>query len=64
MNNAQRIWQSLVTNDVDKVTFLPCNKLNALMQHAPVSIDVWNILKSRLVSACASGAVWLVSALR
>ena len=45
MNNAQRIWQSLETNDVDKVSFLPCNKLNALMSHVPDSIDVWNITK-------------------
>ena len=45
MNNAQRVWQSLVTNNVDKVTFLPCNKLNALMQHVPDSIDVWNITR-------------------
>ena len=45
MNNAKRIWKSLVTNDVDKVTFLPCNKLNALMQHVPDSIDVWDITK-------------------
>ena len=45
MNNAQRVWQSLVTNNVDKVTFLPCNKLNALMQHVPGSIDVWNITR-------------------
>ena len=45
MNNAQRVWQSLVTNNVDKVTFLPCNKLNALMQQVPDSIDVWNITR-------------------
>ncbi len=48
MNNAQRVWQSLVTNDVDKVTFLPCNKLNALMLHVPASIDVWNITKESI----------------
>ena len=45
MNNAQRIWQSLETNDIDKVSYLPCNKLNALMSHVPDNIDVWNITK-------------------
>jgi sulfopyruvate decarboxylase beta subunit len=45
MNNAQRVWQSLVANNVDKVTYLPCNKLNALMQQVPDNIDVWNITK-------------------
>ncbi len=45
MNNAQRVWQSLVTNHVDKVTYLPCNKLNILMQHVPEGIEVWNITR-------------------
>jgi len=45
MNNAQRLWQGLVANNVDKVAFLPCNKLNALMQRVPDDIDVWNITK-------------------
>ncbi len=45
MNNAQRVWQSLLSNNVDKVTYMPCNKLNALMQNAPEEIDVWNITK-------------------
>ena len=45
MNNAQRVWQSLVRNHVDKVTYLPCNKLNNLMQHVPETVDVWNITR-------------------
>jgi len=45
MNNAQRVWHSLVTNGVDKVTYLPCNKLNNLMQHVPDNVEVWNITK-------------------
>ena len=45
MNNAQRVWQSLLSNNVDKVTYMPCNKLNALMQNAPEGIDVWDITK-------------------
>ncbi len=45
MNNAQRVWHSLVTNSVDKVTYLPCNKLNNLMQHVPDNIEIWNITK-------------------
>ena len=45
MNNAQRVWNSLVTNHVDKVAYLPCNKLNNLMQNVPDNVDVWNITK-------------------
>ncbi|MFA9420304.1 MAG: hypothetical protein ACERLB_09155, partial [Gammaproteobacteria bacterium] len=45
MNNAQRVWHSLVTNNVDKVTYLPCNKLNNLMRHVPDNVEVWNITK-------------------
>ena len=44
-NNAQRIWKSLAANRVDKIAFLPCNKLNGLMREVPDSIDVWNITK-------------------
>ena len=45
MNNAQRVWQGLVSNGVDKVTYLPCNKLNNLMQHVPETVEVWNITR-------------------
>ena len=45
MNNAQRVWHSLVANNVDKVTYLPCNKLNNLMRHVPDNVEVWNITK-------------------
>jgi len=48
VNNAQKIWSSLAANQVDKVTYLPCNKLNALMQLAPDNIDVWNITKESI----------------
>ena len=45
MQNAQCIWESLVSNNVDKVAFLPCNKLNGLMQQVPDSIGIWNITR-------------------
>jgi sulfopyruvate decarboxylase alpha subunit len=45
MNNAQRVWTSLVSNKVDKVCYLPCNKLNNLMQQVPGNIEVWNITR-------------------
>lgn len=45
MTNAQRVWQSLVTNHVDMVTYLPCNKLNTLMQSVPDAVEVWNITR-------------------
>jgi sulfopyruvate decarboxylase subunit beta len=48
MNNAQKVWKSLVTSQVDKVTFLPCNKLNYLMQHVPDHVDIWNITKESI----------------
>lgn len=35
----------MTANHVDKVCYLPCNKLNALMQVAPESVTVWNITK-------------------
>lgn len=45
MNNSQRIWHALEQNAVDAVTYLPCNKLNALMLNKPEQIEVWNITK-------------------
>ncbi len=48
MNNAQRVWHSLVSNGVDKVTYLPCNKLNNLMQHVPENCEVWNITRESI----------------
>lgn len=43
--NAQTIWQAMTTNGIDKVCYLPCNKLNALMGVAPEDVEVWNITK-------------------
>ena len=45
MNNSERIWAALETNQVDTVTYLPCNKMNALMSHKPETMDVWDITK-------------------
>ncbi|MDP6967804.1 MAG: thiamine pyrophosphate-dependent enzyme [Gammaproteobacteria bacterium] len=45
MNNSERIWASLAANQVDTVTYLPCNKMNALMAHKPDSMTVWDITK-------------------
>jgi sulfopyruvate decarboxylase beta subunit len=45
MNNAQSVWNAITSNNVDKVCYLPCNKLNALMQVVPDSVSVWNITK-------------------
>ncbi|MCP4789370.1 MAG: hypothetical protein GY881_03935 [Gammaproteobacteria bacterium] len=45
MNNSERIWGSLAANEVDVVTYLPCNKMNALMYHKPADMTVWDITK-------------------
>ena len=45
MNNATRIWNALAANQIDKVAYLPCNKLNAMMCQQPDNIEVWNITK-------------------
>lgn len=45
MNNSQRIWAALQANGVEVVTYLPCNKMNALMSHKPEAMDVWDITK-------------------
>lgn len=46
MNNSQRIWNALQSNDVNTVTYLPCNKLSALMAHKPGAVTVWDITKA------------------
>ncbi len=43
--NAQTVWQAMTANGIDKVCYLPCNKLNALMGVAPSDVEVWNITK-------------------
>ena len=48
MNNAQIVWQAVAGNQIDKVCYLPCNKLNALMQVIPDEISVWNITKESI----------------
>lgn len=45
MSNVQKIWQALVDNGVDKVAYLPCNKLNALMGQVPAGVEVLNITR-------------------
>jgi len=46
MNNSQRIWNALQSNDVNTVIYLNCNKLNALMAHKPDDVTVWDITKA------------------
>jgi len=48
MNNAQRIWKALGDNGVDKVAYLPCNKLNAVMHEVPKNMTVWDITKESI----------------
>ena len=43
--NAQTVWRAMTANGIDKVCYLPCNKLNALMGVAPSDVEVWNITK-------------------
>ena len=45
MNNSQTIWHALETNKVDKVAYMPCNKLNAVMRQIPDTIKVWDVTK-------------------
>ena len=45
MNNAVKIWDALSANHVDKVAYLPCNKLNALMKQVPDDVEVMNITR-------------------
>jgi sulfopyruvate decarboxylase subunit beta len=41
-----RVWQALVDCEVDKVAYLPCNKLNALMAQVPDSVEVLDITRA------------------
>ena len=45
MNNSEKIWHALVANQVDKIAFNPCNKLNLVMQYKPENLEVWDITK-------------------
>ena len=45
MSNVEQIWQALTANGVDKVAYLPCNKLNALMGAVPDTVGVMNITR-------------------
>jgi sulfopyruvate decarboxylase subunit beta len=45
MTNVQNIWQALLRNSVDKVAYLPCNKLNALMAEVPNEVGIMNITR-------------------
>jgi len=55
MNNAQRIWNALDENGVDKVAYLPCNKLNAVMEEIPGNMEVWDITKESIGLALCFG---------
>ena len=48
MDNCTKIWEALATNGVDRVAYLPCNKLNALMKRTPPEIDVWHITRESI----------------
>lgn len=45
MNNSQKIWHALSSNRVDKIAYLPCNKLNALVRHVPDTMSILNITR-------------------
>ncbi len=45
MNNSELIWQALNENNVDKVTYLPCNKLNDLIKQCPDNLNIMNITR-------------------
>ena len=45
MNDTQKIWQSLIENDIQKVVYLPCNKLNTIMRRIPDDIEVLDITR-------------------
>lgn len=55
MNNADRVWKALGDNGVDKVCYLPCNKLNAVMHAKPDQFEVWNITKESIGMALCFG---------
>jgi sulfopyruvate decarboxylase subunit beta len=45
MNNSEMIWHALSQNQVDKIAFNPCNKLNLVMKYVPKEMEVWDITK-------------------
>ena len=45
MNNSELIWKALNKNNVDKVAYLPCNKLNNLMKQCPDNIKIMDITR-------------------
>lgn len=45
LNNAQTLWQAIAKARIDKVCYLPCNKLNAMLRQAPADLEIWNITK-------------------
>lgn len=55
MNNSQTIWHALSTNNVDKVAYMPCNKLNAVMRQIPDTFEVWDITKESVGLALCFG---------
>ena len=55
MNNTDKIWRALADNNVDKVAYLPCNKLNALMERVPDDVEVLNITRESVGLALCFG---------
>ncbi|MYB34463.1 MAG: hypothetical protein F4X92_04970 [Gammaproteobacteria bacterium] len=54
-SNSQIIWQAMLDNNIDKVCYLPCNKLNALMEVVPEQIKIWDITKESIGLAVSFG---------
>jgi len=48
MNNSEKIWHALTENQVDKVAYMPCNKLNQVMKHRPEQVGLWDISKESI----------------
>ncbi len=55
MRNAEKIWQAIEANNIDKVAFYPCNKLNDIMKCVPESVDVWDVTKEAVGVALCFG---------
>ena len=45
----------MLDNSIDKVCYLPCNKLNALMEVVPEQIKIWDITKESIGLAVSFG---------
>ncbi len=56
MNNSQTLWSALDKSGINRVAYLPCNKMNALMRHKPEDVDVWYMTKESGGLALCFGA--------